>query len=113
MTGIKRLPDITLFGAFDDARSLWLASTSRLTFMRLCLHSRRAFGIDWYPESCEFKAFITAGERVRGDDGLSEATATMRPDGVVTLVPAEWWRRAGYRVLTVLAWPLTLVKGGK
>jgi hypothetical protein len=106
----QKLPDITLSGVFDDAAFLWPSPSS---YVVIIPRSCRAFWVNWYPERYEFEALVKPGETQRSDDGLSEVTVVMTPTGVVKIIPAEWWRRVGYRVLAALAWPLTLVKGGK
>ena len=112
MTGLEKLSDITLSGFYDDAAAL-LRGPAQPSRVSMILRSLRAFGADWYPERQEFYALIKPETTNVGADGLSEITALMEITSEVRVIPAEWWRRAGYRILTALAWPLTLVKGGK
>lgn len=101
--GMKKTGDIVLSGVWDDATRSW-EFPARIVFhdrpVRIIFKCHRILWIDWYREQYEFEAFVRS--RLGQVDGLSEVTATMTPTGVIKIVPAEWWRRAGYRVITLM-----------
>lgn len=99
--GLKKLPDITLSGFWDDSELLWPGSAGHVRLVLCCF---RAIWIDWYPEFYEFDTAI----KWHDEDGIMSGTGTV--SGTMRVVSAAWWRRAGYRILCVVARLLTLVK---
>lgn len=96
---------LTLSGVFDDAVFQCLPPQTRQVVLTPRL--RRVFWVDWYPERYEFEALAEYGE-TEDDEGLCVITTTLTPTTMVHIVPAEHWRRAGYRVLAALACLWTL-----